>query len=194
MDFCEHSGKLQRARRESHQRPLLFIQRHFLFNQKYALWSHVWHQRHRRHWSRAELAQLFRSLGNRSSAIMKAILKRFISIWFIKHISFLTPLSLGPCCPDTLSVEQMTQAMTNVVWTPAIGAHSYVTSLTSPRGHAKCHTMDTHCLMGCITCNTNYNVSLEAISLTGHKTQCNYHGFSSSEFKSCLLMLSCDMI
>ncbi|KAI7809502.1 fibronectin type III domain-containing protein 7 [Triplophysa rosa] len=94
--------------------------------------------------------------------------------------SYSVPLETGPCCPDTLSVEQMTQAMTNVVWSPAIGAHSYVTSLTSPRGHAKCHTMDTHCLMGCITCNTHYNVSLEAISITGHKTQCNYHGFSSS--------------
>lgn len=102
----------------------------------------------------------------------------------MKYISLGTPLSLGPCCPDTLSVEQMTQAMTNVVWSPAVGAHSYVTSLTSPRGHAKCHTMDTHCLMGCITCNTHYNVSLEAISITGHKTQCNYHGFSSSEFKA----------
>ncbi|XP_055057194.2 fibronectin type III domain-containing protein 7 [Misgurnus anguillicaudatus] len=94
--------------------------------------------------------------------------------------SYTFPLETGPCCPATLSVEQMTQAMSNVVWSPATGAYSYVTSLTSSRGHAKCHTMDTHCLMGCITCSTNYSVSLEAISVTGHKTQCNYHGFSSS--------------
>ncbi|XP_051557588.1 fibronectin type III domain-containing protein 7-like [Myxocyprinus asiaticus] len=94
--------------------------------------------------------------------------------------SYTIPLETRPCCPDTLTVEQVTQAMTNVTWSSAMGARSYVTSLTSPRGHAKCHAMDTHCLMGCITCGTNYSVSLEAISITGHKTQCIYSGFSSS--------------
>ncbi|XP_036842780.1 fibronectin type III domain-containing protein 7-like [Oncorhynchus mykiss] len=94
--------------------------------------------------------------------------------------SYSVPLETGPCCPHTLTVDQVTQALTNVTWSPATGARSYVTALTSSRGHAKCHTMDTHCLMGCITCGTNYSVSLEAISRTGHKTECRYHGFSSS--------------
>ncbi|KAM9458968.1 fibronectin type III domain-containing protein 7-like [Salvelinus alpinus] len=94
--------------------------------------------------------------------------------------SYSVPLETGPCCPHTLTVDQVTQAMTNVSWSPATGARSYVTALTSSRGHAKCHTMDTHCLMGCITCGTNYSVSLEAISRTGHKAECRYHGFSSS--------------
>ncbi|CAB1326668.1 unnamed protein product, partial [Coregonus sp. 'balchen'] len=66
--------------------------------------------------------------------------------------SYSVPLETGPCCPPTLTVDQVTQAMTNVTWSPATGARSYVTALTSSRGHAKCHTMDTHCLMGCITC------------------------------------------
>ncbi|XP_067309402.1 fibronectin type III domain-containing protein 7 [Pseudorasbora parva] len=94
--------------------------------------------------------------------------------------SYSVPLETGPCCPETLTVEQVTQSMTNVTWSTAIGAQSYVTSLTSPRGHAKCHTMDSHCLLGCITCGTSYNVSLEAFSMTGHKTECSYQGFSSS--------------
>ncbi|KAM4605287.1 fibronectin type III domain-containing protein 7 [Polymixia lowei] len=94
--------------------------------------------------------------------------------------SYSMPLETGPCCPTVVNVEQVTQAMTNVTWSPGRGARSYVTALTSPRGHAKCHTLDTHCMMGCITCGTNYSVSLEAISSTGHKSQCNYHGFSSS--------------
>ncbi|XP_017578738.2 fibronectin type III domain-containing protein 7 [Pygocentrus nattereri] len=94
--------------------------------------------------------------------------------------SYSVALETGPCCPENLTVEQVTQSMTSVVWSPATGAQSYITSLTSPRGHAKCHTMDTHCLMGCITCGTNYSVSMEAISMTGHKSQCNYHGFASS--------------
>lgn len=92
------------------------------------------------------------------------------------------PLETGPCCPDSnsIKVDQLYQAMTNVSWAPARGACSYITSLTSKRGAAKCHTEDHQCLMGCITCNTNYNISMEAISCTGHKTQCNYTGFSSS--------------
>nr|XP_021323692.1 fibronectin type III domain-containing protein 7 isoform X1 [Danio rerio] len=94
--------------------------------------------------------------------------------------SYAVPLETGPCCPEYLNVEQVTQSMTNVTWSPAIGARSYITSLTSPRGHAKCHTMDTDCLLGCITCGTSYNVSLEAFSITGHKTECTYQGFSAS--------------
>ncbi|XP_036410759.1 fibronectin-like [Megalops cyprinoides] len=94
--------------------------------------------------------------------------------------SYTVPLETGPCCPQSLSVMQVTQAMSNVTWSAATGAQSYVTSLTSPRGDAKCHTLDTHCLMGCITCGTSYTVSLEAISRTGHKSECTYHGFSSS--------------
>ncbi|XP_055359568.1 fibronectin type III domain-containing protein 7 [Betta splendens] len=89
-------------------------------------------------------------------------------------------LETGPCCPASVNVTQVTQAMTNVTWAPGSGARSYVTSLLSSRGYAKCHTLDTHCLMGCITCSTNYSVALEAISSTGHKSQCNYQGFSSS--------------
>lgn len=88
---------------------------------------------------------------------------------------------LAPCCPATLNVEQVTQAMTNVTWSMARGTHTYMTSLTSPKGNARCHTLDTHCLMGCITCGTNYTVSMEAISRTGHMSECTYHGFSSSK-------------
>lgn len=90
----------------------------------------------------------------------------------------------GPCCPSSVNVSQVTQAMTNVTWSSGTGARSYITTLTSSRGHAKCHTLDTHCLMGCITCGTNYSVNLEAISSTGHTSECRYRGFSSSE-KNC---------
>ncbi|XP_042285117.1 fibronectin type III domain-containing protein 7 [Thunnus maccoyii] len=90
------------------------------------------------------------------------------------------PLETGPCCPTTVNVTQVTQAMTNVTWSAGRGARSYITTLTSSRGHAKCHTLDTHCLMGCITCGTNYSVNLEAISSTGHKSECKYRGFSSN--------------
>ncbi|XP_074507182.1 fibronectin type III domain-containing protein 7 [Sebastes fasciatus] len=93
---------------------------------------------------------------------------------------FSKTLETGPCCPVSVNVTQVTQAMTNVTWSPGRGARSYITSLTSSRGHAKCHTLDTHCVMGCITCGTNYSVNLEAISSTGHKSECAYHGFSSS--------------
>ncbi|XP_070701762.1 fibronectin type III domain-containing protein 7 [Pempheris klunzingeri] len=93
---------------------------------------------------------------------------------------FTKPLETGPCCPMSVNVTQVTQAMTNVTWSPGSGARSYITALTSSRGHAKCHTLDNHCLMGCITCGTNYSVNLEAISTTGHKSECHYRGFSSS--------------
>ncbi|XP_004542602.3 fibronectin type III domain-containing protein 7 [Maylandia zebra] len=93
---------------------------------------------------------------------------------------FSKTLETGPCCPMSVNVTQVTQAMTNVTWSPSTGARSFITSLTSPRGYAKCHTLDTHCLMGCITCGTNYSVNLEAISSTGQKSECKYRGFSSS--------------
>ncbi|KAM9323155.1 fibronectin type III domain-containing protein 7 [Pholidichthys leucotaenia] len=93
---------------------------------------------------------------------------------------FSKTLETGPCCPTSVNVTQVTQAMTNVTWSSGTGARSYIASLTSPRGSAKCHTQDTDCLMGCITCGTSYSVLLEAISSTGHKTECKYHGFSSS--------------
>ncbi|XP_032388364.1 fibronectin type III domain-containing protein 7 [Etheostoma spectabile] len=90
------------------------------------------------------------------------------------------PLETGPCCPMYVNVTQVTQAMTNVTWSPGSGARSYITTLMSPRGHAKCHTLDTHCLMGCITCGTNYSVNMVSISSTGHESECKYRGFSSS--------------
>lgn len=87
-----------------------------------------------------------------------------------------------PCCPANLKVEQVTQSMTNVSWSQAKGAHSFITSLTSLRGHASCHTQDSHCLMGCITCGTNYTVTMEAFSLSGRMANCTYQGFSSSKW------------
>ncbi|MED6232817.1 hypothetical protein ATANTOWER_002826 [Ataeniobius toweri] len=89
-------------------------------------------------------------------------------------------LETGPCCPSTVNVTQVTQAMTNVTWSPGTGARSYIATLRSPRGEAKCHTLDSHCLMGCITCGTNYSVYMDAISSTGHKSLCQYQGFSTS--------------
>ncbi|KAK5930474.1 hypothetical protein CgunFtcFv8_026703 [Champsocephalus gunnari] len=89
-------------------------------------------------------------------------------------------LETGPCCPVDQVVDQVTQAMSNVSWSPAKGAHTFITSLTSTRGHARCHTMDSHCLMGCITCGTNYTVTMEAISHSGRRSNCSYEGFSSS--------------
>ncbi|KAM3619535.1 uncharacterized protein V6R79_009801 [Siganus canaliculatus] len=94
--------------------------------------------------------------------------------------SYSASVETEPCCPANLTVDQVTQAMTNVSWSPAKGAHSFITSLTSPRGHARCHTQDSHCLMGCITCGTNYTVTMEAYSHSGRKSDCTYQGFSSS--------------
>ncbi|XP_073331837.1 fibronectin type III domain-containing protein 7-like [Pagrus major] len=94
--------------------------------------------------------------------------------------SFSDSLETEPCCPVSLRVDQVTQAMTNVSWSHAKGAHSFITSLTSSRGHARCHTKDSHCLMGCITCGTNYTVTMEAFSHSGRRSNCTYQGFSSS--------------
>ncbi|KAA0706757.1 Fibronectin type III domain-containing protein 7 [Triplophysa tibetana] len=95
--------------------------------------------------------------------------------------SYTAPLETAPCCPLRLSVGQVTQAVSNVTWLPANGAQTYIVSLSAPRGNAQCHTMETECLMGCITCGTNYTISLEAISRTGQKAECTFHGFSTSE-------------
>ncbi|XP_067845840.1 fibronectin type III domain-containing protein 7-like [Heptranchias perlo] len=94
--------------------------------------------------------------------------------------SYSLPLETAPCCPNSFAVTQITQSMTNVSWTAAIGAQSYTTVLESSKGQAKCHTGETHCLLGCITCSTNYTVSLSAISETGMMSVCNYRGYSSS--------------
>ncbi|XP_051962450.1 fibronectin type III domain-containing protein 7 [Xyrauchen texanus] len=95
--------------------------------------------------------------------------------------SYTVPLETAPCCPASLTVSQVTQAMTNVTWSSAVGGQTYIVSLSSPRGNAQCHTVETECLMGCVTCGNNYTVSLEAFSRTGHKADCTYHGFSTSE-------------
>ncbi|XP_067452401.1 fibronectin type III domain-containing protein 7-like [Thunnus thynnus] len=94
--------------------------------------------------------------------------------------SYSDSLETEPCCPVSLTVAQVTQAMTNVSWSHAKGAHTFITSLTSPRGHARCHTQDSHCLMGCITCGTNYTITMEAFSHSGRSSNCTYQGFSSS--------------
>ncbi|KAM6922050.1 fibronectin type III domain-containing protein 7-like [Xenentodon cancila] len=94
--------------------------------------------------------------------------------------SYSRSLETDPCCPTNLTVDQVTQAMTNVSWSDAKGARSFITSLTSPHGHARCHTQDSHCLMGCITCGTNYTVTMETFSHSGRISNCTYQGFSSS--------------
>lgn len=97
-------------------------------------------------------------------------------------LSFPSSLSFpAPCCPATLNVTQVTQAMSNVTWSAAQGAQSFVASLTSSRGNATCHTIQTKCMMGCITCGANYTVSLQAIDSKGNTAVCMYHGFSTSE-------------
>ncbi|KAM8873743.1 fibronectin type III domain-containing protein 7-like [Spinachia spinachia] len=94
--------------------------------------------------------------------------------------SYSDSLETEPCCAVNLTVDQVTQGVTNVSWSHAKGAHSFITSLTSTRGHARCHTQDSHCLMGCITCGTNYTVTMEAFSYSGRGSNCSYVGFSSS--------------
>lgn len=95
--------------------------------------------------------------------------------------SYSVPFETAPCCPDSLTAVQVTQAMSNISWSAAQGAQSFIASLNSSRGFAQCHTTQSTCLMGCITCGTNYTVALEAISSTGYKAECTYHGFSTSE-------------
>uniref|UniRef100_A0A3Q3VL23 Fibronectin type-III domain-containing protein n=1 Tax=Mola mola TaxID=94237 RepID=A0A3Q3VL23_MOLML len=94
--------------------------------------------------------------------------------------SYTDSVETEPCCPLNLTVDQVTQAMTNVSWSRAKGAHSFITSLTSSHGHARCHTQESHCLMGCITCGNNYTVTMEVYSHSGRRSNCTYQGFSSS--------------
>ncbi|NXR47409.1 FNDC7 protein, partial [Hippolais icterina] len=94
--------------------------------------------------------------------------------------SYSIPLETAPCCPSDLILTQVTQSVTNISWSVGRGAQTYVTTLESPKGQAKCHTLQTYCLLGCITCGTNYTVSLRAISETGLTSSCTYKGYSSS--------------
>nr|XP_054494599.1 fibronectin type III domain-containing protein 7 isoform X2 [Agelaius phoeniceus] len=94
--------------------------------------------------------------------------------------SYSIPLETAPCCPNDLVLTQVTQSVTNISWSVGRGAQTYVTTLESPKGQAKCHTLQTYCLLGCITCGTNYTVSLRAISETGLTSSCTYQGYSSS--------------
>ncbi|NXF82866.1 FNDC7 protein, partial [Sclerurus mexicanus] len=94
--------------------------------------------------------------------------------------SYSVPLETAPCCPNDLILTQVTQSVSNVSWSAGMGAQSYVTTLESPKGQAKCHTLQNYCLLGCITCGTNYTVSLKAISETGLTSSCTYQGYSSS--------------
>ncbi|NXP76862.1 FNDC7 protein, partial [Ramphastos sulfuratus] len=94
--------------------------------------------------------------------------------------SYSVPLETAPCCPDDLILTQVTQSVTNISWTVGMGAQTYITTLESPNGQVKCHTLQNYCLLGCITCSTNYTVSLKAISETGLASSCTYQGYSSS--------------
>ncbi|XP_029887938.1 fibronectin type III domain-containing protein 7 isoform X4 [Aquila chrysaetos chrysaetos] len=94
--------------------------------------------------------------------------------------SYSVPLETAPCCPNDLLLTQVTQSVTNISWSVGMGAQTYITTLESPKGQAKCHTLQNYCLLGCITCGTNYTVSLKAISETGLTSSCTYQGYSSS--------------
>ncbi|NWU36078.1 FNDC7 protein, partial [Hylia prasina] len=94
--------------------------------------------------------------------------------------SYSIPLETAPCCPTDLILTPVTQSVTNISWSVGRGAQTYVTTLESPKGQAKCHTLQTYCLLGCITCGTNYTVSLRAVSETGLTSSCTYQGYSSS--------------
>ncbi|KFV78705.1 Fibronectin type III domain-containing protein 7, partial [Struthio camelus australis] len=94
--------------------------------------------------------------------------------------SYSIPLETAPCCPNDLILTQVTQSVTNISWSVGTGAQTYVTTLASPKGQAMCHTLQNYCLLGCITCGTNYTVSLKAISETGLTSSCTYQGYSSS--------------
>ncbi|XP_035188788.1 fibronectin type III domain-containing protein 7 [Oxyura jamaicensis] len=94
--------------------------------------------------------------------------------------SYSVPLETAPCCPNDLTLTQVTQSVTNISWSAGMGAQTYITMLESSKGRAKCHTLQNYCLLGCITCGTNYTVSLRAISETGLTSSCTYQGYSSS--------------
>lgn len=113
--------------------------------------------------------------------VCKALCNFLSLLRFQLYLKSSSPPSPAPCCPATLNVTQVTQAMSNVTWSAAQGAQSFMVSLTSSRGNATCRTTQTKCLMGCITCGINYTVSLQATSSKGNKSLCMYHGFSTSE-------------
>nr|XP_008113264.2 PREDICTED: fibronectin type III domain-containing protein 7 [Anolis carolinensis] len=94
--------------------------------------------------------------------------------------SYSVPLETAPCCPADLTVTQVTQSVTNISWSSGIGATTHITTLETHTGFARCHTLQRYCLLGCITCGTNYSVSVQAISETGLISNCTYGGFSSS--------------
>ncbi|KAM9239276.1 LOW QUALITY PROTEIN: fibronectin type III domain-containing protein 7 [Leptosomus discolor] len=93
--------------------------------------------------------------------------------------SYSAPLETAPCCPNGLILTQVTQSVTNTSWSVGMGAQTYVMTLESPKGQAKCHTLQNYCLL-CIACGTNCTVSLKAISETGLTSTCTYQGSSSS--------------
>nr|XP_056700705.1 fibronectin type III domain-containing protein 7 [Euleptes europaea] len=94
--------------------------------------------------------------------------------------SYSVPLETAPCCPADLTVTQVTQSITNISWSTGSGAKTYIATLESRIAQARCHTLQNRCLLGCITCGTNYTVSVKAISETGLISDCIYRGFSSS--------------
>ncbi|XP_013917253.1 PREDICTED: fibronectin type III domain-containing protein 7 [Thamnophis sirtalis] len=93
---------------------------------------------------------------------------------------FYVPPLANPCCPAYLSVTQVTQSTANISWSPGTGAKAYITILESDQRQARCRTLQTSCLLGCITCGTNYTVTVQAVSETGLISDCTYKGFSSS--------------
>ncbi|KAM9283115.1 LOW QUALITY PROTEIN: fibronectin type III domain-containing protein 7 [Morus bassanus] len=93
--------------------------------------------------------------------------------------SYSVPLETAPCCPNELILTQATQSVTSISWSVGMGGQT-ATPLESPKGQAKCHTLQNYCLLGCITCSTNYTVSLKAISETGLTSSCTYQRSSSA--------------
>ncbi|KAM6217110.1 fibronectin type III domain-containing protein 7 [Rhynchocyon petersi] len=94
--------------------------------------------------------------------------------------SYSVPLETVPCCPVGLTLTQITQSVINVSWTLGIGAQTYMAVLESHTGQSKCHTHESHCLLGCITCGVNYTVTVKAISATGLTADCAFRSYSSS--------------
>uniref|UniRef100_A0A8C6A096 Fibronectin type III domain containing 7 n=1 Tax=Marmota marmota marmota TaxID=9994 RepID=A0A8C6A096_MARMA len=94
--------------------------------------------------------------------------------------SYSMPLETVPCCPTGMTVTQVTQSVINVSWAIGMAAQTYVTVLESHIGQSKCHTHQSHCLLGCITCGINYTVALKAISATGLTADCTYQSYSSN--------------
>ncbi|KAM6454353.1 fibronectin type III domain-containing protein 7 [Liasis olivaceus] len=94
--------------------------------------------------------------------------------------SYSVPLETDPCCPADLSVTQVTQSVANISWSSGTGAKTYIAILESHKRQASCHTLQTSCLLGCITCGTDYTVTVKAVSETGLGSDCIYKGFSSS--------------